>query len=560
MDGLFSLIGNYFSWNVDNPNEYTTTENGDKALVTSGSKCLNFFTRITRSANINDYVTAFFEAMMEDYDTAIKLLLNLRDIRGGKGEKLIPIVLMVCLKLAFPANVYSDILKNFIDYGCWKDLLRIIEIHNRLCLIIDPLCDTFDNTMECQMFANQLALDYQAYQVCTDSKVAISLCAKWAPGERSHFNQIPIKAANKIMKMMNQTPKEYRVMLSDLRAHLNILERLMSTGQYELIDFKSIPSIAMKNMKKSFSRDTNATGVVSESRTNLHLSYSEYLKKLSAGETKVNVKGIQPHELVSTYLRKSIDLDPLVEAQWNTLVQKTREAGSFSNTIAIVDTSGSMDGQPLEVAVALGILVAECSDSADLKVLTFNTKPRWHHIEGSTLQEKVKCMDYKDWGGSTDLRASFQLILDDAIERKLDPEDMISSLIIFTDMQFDSADGDKWESTFETVTKLFNEQGYELPKIVCWNLRTSDSKSLPIDKNEEGYIMLSGFSAELLKHVLNGDDITPMTMMMTILEPYNVEHDYDDIVMNKRNFTFAQLTTAVANSAIKKGVKPVNNI
>jgi len=215
-----------------------------------------------------------------------------------------------------------------------------------------------------------------------------------------------------------------------------------------------------------------------------------------------------------------------------------------------------MDGQPLEVAVALGILVAECTDST---VLTFNTKPRWHYLEGATLQEKVKCMDYGDWGGSTNLRASFQLILDDAVERKILPEDMITSLIIFTDMQFDSADTDKWESTFEAVTKLFNDQGYELPKIICWNLRTSSSKSLPVNKDEKGYVMLSGYSAELLKHVLNGDDITPMTMMMHILEPYPVDNNYDNIVMDKRDFTFAQLETAIASSAIKKGTKPKKN-
>ena len=39
------------------------TENGDKALSTSGSKCLDFFVRITRNAPVPDYVPEFFNAL-----------------------------------------------------------------------------------------------------------------------------------------------------------------------------------------------------------------------------------------------------------------------------------------------------------------------------------------------------------------------------------------------------------------------------------------------------------------------------------------------------------------
>jgi len=556
MDQIFSFVGNYVLWNTDCAiNNINLTENGDKALTTSGSKCLDFFTRITRGAPVADYVTCFFNAMADDYAAAIKILLNLRDIRNGKGEKLIPIVLLVCLKFAFPRDVYQSILKDFVSYGCWKDLLRVIEIHNRLCLLLDPNCNSFDNEFECQMFATQIATDYSTLKSAGGTKVAISLCAKWAPGEGSHFNKVPIKAANQIRKLLKLTPKRYRLMLGELRSHLNVLERLMATGKFDLINFEAIPSVAMRNMRKSFSRSTNSAGTESPMREKLHSSYTEYIMKLSAGEAKVNVKGTQPHELVSTYLRKDVELDALVEAQWSALVKDTLSAGSFKNTVAIVDTSGSMNGKPLEVAIALGILVAECSEVP--KVLTFNESPRWHYLKGDNLKEKVKSMDYTDWGGNTNLRASFQLILDDAIERKTSPEDMPTSLIIFTDMQFDATSSEKWESTFETATRLFEEKGYKLPKIVCWNLRTSGSKSLPMNKNEKGYVMISGYSAELLKHVMNGDDVTPMLTMMSILEPYPVKTDFDDFKVNERTFTFAQLNAAIAASAIKKGKKPI---
>jgi hypothetical protein len=539
------------------------TENSDKAYATTGSKCLDFFTRITRNAPVVDYVKSFFDCVTEDYDTAFKILFNLRDIRGGKGEKLIPIVLMVCLKNTLEPDVYQCILAKYIEYGCWKDLLRIVEINNRVHLEMDPtkLVTDTDNYPEFKMFADQLLEDYELFQnadLSQPKKVSISLCAKWAPSEKTHFNQPPVCAMNQIRKLMKISPKAYRLMLSQLRAHLNVLERLMSTGQTELIDFGKVPSIAMMKMKKAFDRDTNAIGICSESRLTLHQSYQSYLKDLSAGKAKVNTKGIQPHELVSTYLHKSnVAPDPLVEAQWESLVGGVRETGTFKNTIAIVDTSGSMRGQPIQVSVAMGILVAECTESAEKKVITFSENPRWNYLAGSNLKEKVASMDYSDWGGSTNMRKVFDLILSDGIMNNLQPSQMVDTLIIFTDMQFDSACGhsDKWETTFEYAKNLFESHGYELPRIVCWNLRTSNSKTLPVAKDEKGYAMLSGFSSELLKHVLNGQALTPYAMMSHVLEPYDNIINQNWIQLADYPFDLDQLDKAIKASTFKKAYK-----
>ena len=358
---------------------FTRTENSDLAYSSTGSKCLDFFTRITRNAPVPDYVGAFFEAMTEDFETAFKLLFNLRDIRDGKGEKIIPIVLMVCLKNVLLADLYAQILSIYVKYGCWKDILRIVEINNRIQLELNPNVNItdIDNFAEYNLFAQQLSIDFDLLTNSdlhsehsevrptrsSEKKVAITLCAKWAPSEKTHFNFHPIYAAKSIRKLMGLKPKMYRQMLSQMRAHLNILERLMATDQLDLIDFEKIPSVAMSKMKKSFKRDTNSAGIRSESRTKLSQSYESYLSKLTKGEAKVNIKGIQPHELVETYLHKnSVQLDPLVEAQWEALVTRTKESGVFKNTMAIVDTSGSMNGTPLQVAIAMGILVAECSE------------------------------------------------------------------------------------------------------------------------------------------------------------------------------------------------------
>ena len=49
--------------------------------------------------------------------------------------------------------------------------------------------------------------------------------------------------------------------------------------------------------------------------------------------------------------------------------------------IAMVDVSGSMDGDPLHAAIALGIRVAEKSILGK-RVLTFSALPTWVNLDG----------------------------------------------------------------------------------------------------------------------------------------------------------------------------------
>ena len=550
-----------------------STENGDKAFTTSTNACLDFFTRIVRNADIKDYLTAFNTAWAEDIPTAIQLLYNLRDIRSGKGEKLIPAVILTCLKIQLSESQYEAVLKQYIEYGCWKDVLKIMEMSVRFN-------NNIKNTIEVKLFSNQLQQDYDILNTSTNNKenknVAISLCAKWAPSEKMHYNNKPICAATQIAKFLHLNPKQYRLMLTSLRKHLNVLEMLMATQQFDKIDFSKLPSIAFMKMKHAFNRDTNANFHQSDERKLLHTSYETYLTQLKAGNTKVNVKGIQPHELVSTYF-KSSTIDDLVEEQWKTIKADIKKSGVFRDVSAIVDVSSSMDGQPMEVAIALGILVAECTEGPFYgNLITFHEYPTWLKLTGNTLLEQVKCVKSAQWGGSTNLRAVFDMILQNAISANLTNEEMIKTLFIFTDMQFNQCDFGNWQSTFEYMQNLYTQHGYNIPKIVCWNLCTSGSKTVPVLKNEQGFVMLSGFSNELLKAVLSADleQFTPLNMMLHVLEPYIVPDvianlsDADVYILNGKSgingkndnsININELKKAVDDSKFKQAFKAKNN-
>lgn len=544
---------------TDNNENILLTENGDKAFSTSGNCNLDFFVRITRGAPLKDLLETFRKAWVEKKEIAIQNFFNIRDIRGGKGEKLIPQVLLVLLKRTVP-NAYEVILERMVEYGYWKDVMRVVEIDTRLNLILHNTKNpTNDVSVEVKLFAKQLQKDIDTLNNHEgEKKATISLCGKWAPREKSHFNHHPIFLANKIMIEMNMKPKEYRKMLTQLCKHLNILEMLMSTQQFDKIDFSKIPALALRKMRGAFNRNSNSEGVETEERKNLCLSYKDFLQKLAEGKTKVNIKGTQPHELVDTYIFKNNNIDPLIEGQWKELKKRVLEDGAFCDVTAVVDVSGSMDGLPMQVAIALGILVAECTEGPfHGQVITFHEKPSWHILTGDTLKDQVKCMKKAPWSGSTNMIAVFSLILEQAIKAKLKREQMVKTLFIFTDMQFDSVDCGR-KSTFEVAKKMFEEKGYNLPKVVCWNLRTSSAKTLPVTQNEEGFVMLSGFSAELLKSILTGNEFTPFTMMMHVLEKYSVPEsittcDINDLVFDEE-FVSA-LETAVKKSEIKKMFK-----
>ena len=56
------------------------------------------------------------------------------------------------------------------------------------------------------------------------------------------------------------------------------------------------------------------------------------------------------------------------------------------------------------------------------------------------------------------------MILNKAIAAKLPPNEMVKTLFVFSDMEFDEADGgDKYETDFMQIQQKFAESGYPMP-------------------------------------------------------------------------------------------------
>ena len=70
----------------------------------------------------------------------------------------------------------------------------------------------------------------------------------------------------------------------------------------------------------------------------------------------------------------------------------------------------------------------------------------------------------------------------------------------------------------EMITRKYNDAGYNLPKIVFWNLHAYSN--VPVKFDESGVALVSGFSPAILKSLLANDldQFTPEAIMNNTIQ------------------------------------------
>jgi hypothetical protein len=195
--------------------------------------------------------------------------------------------------------------------------------------------------------------------------------------------------------------------------------------------------------------------------------------------------------------RDEIDL---LNLQWR---DSSSQNGQLGNFIAMVDVSGSMNGDPLYAANALGIRIAEKSKLGK-RVMTFSNKPSWVNLENDSDFVSMTAKICTDSGLNTNLYAAMDLILNAIIQSKLSPDEVHDLvLVILSDMQIDEADKHADMSMYENIKKRYSDAGTRLygkpfnpPHILMWNLRSTSG--FPCLSYQTNASMMSGFSPTLL--------------------------------------------------------------
>ena len=216
-----------------------------------------------------------------------------------------------------------------------------------------------------------------------------------------------------------------------------------------------------------------------------------------------------------------------VNLQWLRLVEDTKAAGQLPSALAVCDVSGSMSMyEEMDVAVALSLLLADIADEPwRNKICTFSMTPKFVTMPSATtdnLAERVALVKGLQWGMNTDFQAVFDELLSFALGIDLKPDDMVKTLFVFSDMEFDCATSRPWSTDLEVIKDKFQRAGYPVPEIVFWNLRSTASR--PTTHSEPGVAMLSGFGAGLMKafleYRLEDFEMAPLAQMLAALAPY----------------------------------------
>lgn len=488
---------NQFLSGLENETNRTTTENGAAAFKSTKSSVLDFFASgsAMRGLGEHEHVSYFSNAWLENPELAFKCMFYARDVRGGQGQR----------------DAFRNQLRylSTLDSETLRANLKWIPVYGRW----DDLYALFDTPLEndvLEMFKTQLMKDM-------GNPDTPSLLAKWLKSENASSPRTKQLAA-KTRKYLKFSPAQYRKVLSTLRSTLNVVERDMSKSNWSEIQYPHVPSQAMMKYRNAFKRNDGSR-------------FTDFVESVNRGEVKINSDTLYPYQIVEKVgvftgywgSRNTSTIDPkLAQAMWDNLPDYVD--GNDGNAIAVVDTSGSMNGDPINVAVSLGMYFAE-RNAGPFKdhFITFSDNPELQKIAGNDFVAKVRKIGQANWGGSTNLEATFDLILRTAVKNNVPAEDMPTKLFIISDMQFNCVRGGRDETLYEAMRRKYQQAGYEAPQVVFWNVRATANPNQPATMDERGVQLVSGLSPSVFQYVMSGAFQTPYELMLDVLNSERYE-------------------------------------
>jgi hypothetical protein len=457
------------------------------------------------------------ETSVESVHDAFLLVFHIRDCRGGKGERDIGRRALVWLFLNYPVE-FLRVVPLIAEYGRWDDILQLFPSVLDINVIQDiriKFATNVENEIEMSMLRKiqNSFVSIMTNKIITDralmeSGEPVSLCAKWVPTENGSLDRKTGVYKN-ICKKMGIKPKYLRThYLTPLRQYINIVERYMCENRWYEIEYSKVPSSAMRRLKKAFENHSPD-------------AFAKWKMALKSGYANVNAKQLQPHELIRE-VRTNDSSDSVCEAQWKVLEEEVHKLGALEKAVIVVDTSLSMymktnDYLPIDIAMAMGLIISNAvTGSFHNHVITFHSNPTFVVLKKGSLYNRWRQLSSIPWGGTTNIKATFDMVLEQAKNYNLSDDDMPKTMFIVSDMQFNQTSRiDK--TNFMVIDEMYKNSGYTRPKIVFWNVAGS-SRDFPVSVNDSGTALISGFSPSIMKSILKGTDCSPYTILRDTID------------------------------------------
>lgn len=467
----------------------THTENGAVTRNTTYSDLYDMFAfgGAYRNRSEADVIELFTKAFAQSPSYAIRCLFYLRDVRGGQGER--RFFRTVLHYLGDREPMMARYIMQFIpEFGRWDDFYAFVGTHVEM--------DAF------MLLEKQFKLDLNSNTP--------SLLAKWLKSENTNASSETARLGALTRRYFRMSPRAYRKALSTLREKIRIVERLMSQGRWNEIQFDKLPSKAGLRYKNAFARND--------------YTRARYEAFANSKTTKVNAGTLYPYEVVERALQcrsyySSDNTDrQMVNKYWDNLPDYLK--GATLNALVVADTSGSMHGTPINVAISLALYCAERANGPFKNhYISFASRPQLIRCDGFDFVDKVDRIYRTNLIDNTNIEAVFDLLLDTAIRTKCGQSDLPESLIIISDMEFDAARGyygyaENTRTLMENIKCKWQRYGLQMPKLIFWNVDARQNNAPMM--SDDGITYVSGFSPSIFQSILTGK--TAMDLMFETLD------------------------------------------
>ena len=437
----------------------TTTANGAVAHSSTLNSCLDYF---AMAGNRHTLLQQFLAAFEEDPTAALRILFWSRDCRGGAGSRFSFVEIIKYLQENKP-SVFSQIFKFIPIYGYWKDIFKNLSPSKEL---VSYICDTL--------------IDEQDH----------SLLAKYIPRKGLWFAEL--------RKHMKLSPSEFRHYIVN---KTQVVENYMCARKWNDIDYSTVPSVANKMYSNAFRKHDGER-------------YESYISAVNRGEAKINSSVLFPCDLYHAYEHREMRNDAIL-AMWNNLPNFME--GCTDRILPVCDVSGSMWSGcgsilPIDVSISLGCYLSERNEGIFKDAfITFSESPLLQYLHGNII-DRFDQLRSAHWGMNTNIQKVFDLILDRAIQNNISEKEMPTKLLIISDMQFDIAS--RRRTNFEVIQQKYNDAGYKMPDIIFWNVSCHNYNNVPMNVYDKHTSIVSGYSPSIMKAVLSGRMITPVSIML----------------------------------------------
>lgn len=408
----------------------------------------------------------------------IAIIFNNRDKYNGKGEKNSGIKGILWLRKTY--NLFYRLnIKNYIDnYGCWKDIYKIIDQSND------------DNTYEYKLIANQLIQD----KWNLENNKEISLCAKWAPNQNDKkailiTYQLFDKNNKNLMELYR---KKY---LSPLRNNLNLIETKMCNNKWNEIDYNLISKKTLERYKNAFMKH-------------------DYKRYHNHNHNNNNNNTEDICNLVKYYFNNN-ELNEDIENQWKDLMIKIKFDNKITNMISVIDLS------VINIAIiTLGLLISNCCNNLfKNNIILFSKDPSLIQLKSNTLFDQVNHIKKLiDINNNINIEKTYNIILNKIINNN---ENIIpSNLLFLSNSNYNNISNniDDIQDIFDNINSKFNINNYSTPKLIYWNLNNNIKK--PYTDYTKDTRIINGYCKYSVNTFIKYQEITQEKILDEILESY----------------------------------------